>query len=89
MIETGILIGVLGTMFIFFLVCLLEHLFGDVDISDIVHEYIMELSLRQLLSLRRQLDARIEELKSGHVANNNLKGREVYEYDDARDLRDR
>lgn len=78
MIETGILIGILGTLLIFAMVFLLEHLFGEVDISDIVHDYIMELSLRQLLSLRRQLDARIEELKSGHVTHNNLKGREVY-----------
>ena len=71
----GILLGATFVCIAAFFIGMLE---GDTDISDIVHQYIMELSLRQLLSLRRQLDARIEELKSGHVSHNNLKGREVY-----------
>lgn len=74
-LAIGMLLGATFVCVGAFFIAMIE---GDADISDIVHEYIMELSLRQLLSLRRQLDARIEELKSGHVTNNNLKGREVY-----------
>lgn len=74
-LAIGMLLGATFVCVGAFFIAMIE---GDADISDIVHEYIMELSLRQLLSLRRQLDARIEELKSGHVSRNNLKGREVY-----------
>lgn len=82
-LAIGMLLGATFVCIAAFFIGLLE---GDADISDVVHQYIMELSLRQLLSLRRQLDARIEELKSGHVTHNNLKGREVYTDGEEEDL---
>lgn len=66
MFALGLLIGILGTVFVIILVCILEDT-SEIDMTDIISDYIEEAGLRELRALDHYINRELKRRYMGEL----------------------